>query len=165
MTNDTEQLHLTFPMKSPLQLSLESLEHGPTRLTGVLPGSLLGLDDEVEIRNVGEISYALTATRTGSEVLVTGSCEAPMELECVRSGQFFSTTIRESAFLRDFSIEEIGDEFDLTDEVREAVLLQLPNYPVSPEAQSDDFELPRLASDEPDDDDSSPWKDLDNLNV
>lgn len=152
-------------MKSPLHLSLESLEHGPVQLSGVLPGSILGLEDEVEIRNVGDIRYELTATRTGTEVLVTGTAEAPMELECVRSGQFFSTILRESAFLRDFSIEESGDELDLTEEVREAVLLQLPNYPVSPEAQSDEFELPSLPSRLTDDEESSPWNDLDNLNL
>jgi len=152
-------------MKNPLLVSLESLEHGPTQLSGSLPGALLELKEEDGFRNMGEIQYDLTATRTGSEVLVTGSVEAPLEMECVRSGQFFSTKVQESAFLRDFSIEEIGGDFDLTDEVREAVLLQIPNYPVSPEAQSDDFELPALPSELTDDDDTSPWKDLDNLNV
>jgi uncharacterized metal-binding protein YceD (DUF177 family) len=152
-------------MKSPLHLSLVSLEHGPVQLSGALPGSILGLDNEVEIRNVGDIRYELTAIRTGTEVLVTGTAEAPLELECVRSGQFFSTILRESAFLRDFSIEESGDELDLTEEVREAVLLQLPNYPVSPEAQSDEFELPSLPSRLTDDEESSPWNDLDNLNL
>lgn len=152
-------------MKSPLLISLESLEHGPTVVSGALPGAVLELENGVEIRNVGDVRYELTVTRTGSEVLVTGSAEVPLELECVRSGQFFSTILRESAFLRDFSIEEIGDTFDLTDEVREAVLLQLPNFPVSPEAQSDEFELPSLPSKLTDDGGSSPWNELDNLNV
>jgi len=134
-------------------------------LSGSLPGAILGLQEETEIRNVGEVSYELMVTRAGSEILVTGSAEAPLELECVRSGQFFSTILRESAFLRDFSIEEIGGDLDLTDEVREAVLLQLPNYPVSPEAQSDEFELPTLPSELTDDEEPSPWKDLDNLDV
>lgn len=150
-------------MTNPLHVSVESLEHGPVLLSGALPGAVLGLEEEVEIRNVGEILYDLKVIRTGSEILVTGSAEASMELECVRSGQFFSTIIRESAFLRDFSMEETGEFLDLTDEVREAVLLQLPNYPVSPEAQSDEFELPALPSDSSDDDDSSPWSDLNNL--
>jgi len=152
-------------MNSLLNISLESLEHGPTLLKGALPGAVLDIEQEEGIRNVGDVCYDLTVTRTGAEVLITGSVEASMELECVRSGQFFSTIIRESAFLRDFPIEETGDSLDLTEEVREAVLLQLPNFPVSPEARSEDFTLPSLPSELTDDSGASPWKDLDNLKL
>lgn len=152
-------------MKPPLQVSLESLERGPTTLSGALPGSLLELDGEKEIRNVGDICYEVTVSKAGSEVLATGSVEASMELECVRSGRFFSTIVRDSAFLRDFSTEEIGETLDLTDDVREAVLLQIPGFPVSPEASSDEFELPTLPDHLTDEGGASPWSDLDNLNV
>jgi len=155
----------TLSMKSPLLVSLESLERGPTRLSGTLPGTIMELDGEEGIRNVGELVYELTVSKTGAEVLATGSAEAAMELECVRSGRFFSTNICESAFLRDYSIEEIGDTLDLTDDVREAVLLRIPGFPVSPEAQAEDFQPPALPGEPTDGDDSSPWSQLDNLNV
>jgi uncharacterized metal-binding protein YceD (DUF177 family) len=152
-------------MKAPLHVSLESLERGPTTLSGALPGSVLELEGEKEIRNVGDLSYEITVAKAGSEVLATGTVEASMELECVRSGRFFSTIIRDSAFLRDFSTEEMGETLDLTDDVREAVLLQIPGFPVSPEASSDEFELPSLPDHLKDGDGESPWNELDNLSI
>ena len=152
-------------MNPPLLISLESLERGPTTLSGAIPGTVLELEGEAEIRNVGDLVYDLTVERKGTEVLASGSVEASMELECVRSGLFFSTIVRDSAFLRDYSTEETGDILDLTEDVREAVLLQIPSHPVSPEAQSAEFELPKLSSEVARETDRSPWDDLDQLNL
>jgi uncharacterized metal-binding protein YceD (DUF177 family) len=97
-----------------------------------------------------------------------GSVGAVMELECVRSGAFFSTKVEDSAFLRDYSMEDLGDSVDLSEDVREAVVIQIPNFPVSPEAQAADFELPKLSlnqSGDADASETSPWNDLDQLNL
>jgi len=155
-------------MKPPLQVSLESLEKGPVHLSGELPGSFLDLEHEPSLRNIGEVKYDLVAELKGEEVLVTGEISSPMELECVRSGAFFSTIIRESAFLRDYSTKDPTLTLDFSEDVREAVVIQIPTYPVSPEAQSADFELPKLPSeltDEPENTEKSPWNDLDQLNL
>ncbi|MGA0332637.1 MAG: YceD family protein [Kiritimatiellia bacterium] len=155
-------------MSTALLLSIEALEKGPVRLSGVLPGSFLELENELSIRNVGELRYELLAELKGNEVLVTGEVEAPMDLECVRSGAFFSTLVKDSAFLRDYSTEDSADSLNLSEDVREAVVLQIPAYPVSPEAQAADFELPKLPSElteEPNDTEKSPWNDLDQLNL
>lgn len=156
-------------MSISLKVPLETLERGPFQLEGALPGTLLDLEREPSIRNVGEVAYDLKAERAGAEVLVTGRVEAAMELECVRSGRFFSTIVRDSAFLRDYSTEELGDELDLADDVREAVVIQIPSYPVSPEARSPDFELPKLPKEltagEEDEGGGSPWTDLDRLKL
>jgi uncharacterized metal-binding protein YceD (DUF177 family) len=152
-------------MFEPLTIPLEALEKGPFRLQGALPGHFLELENEVAIRNVGDVAYDLTAERLQQEVLIRGSIEAPMELECVRSGLFFSTIVRDSAFLRDYSIGDLEGDLNITEDVREAVVIEIPAYPVSPEAQSEDFEIPRLPGEFQDDSppgpDKSPWKDLD----
>lgn len=92
-----------------------------------------------------------------------------MELECVRSGLFFSTIVSESAFLRDYSTEDLREGVDLSEDIREALVIQIPSYPVSPEAQSPEFELPKLPSELTEDPDknavNSPWNDLDQLNL
>jgi uncharacterized metal-binding protein YceD (DUF177 family) len=155
-------------MKISLNLTLESLEDGPFSLAGDLPGTLLDLESESNIRNVGPISYELKAELSGNGVLVMGIVGADMELECVRSGVFFSTRVEDSAFLRDYSMEDLGDSLDLSEDVREAVVIQIPNFPVSPEAQAPDFELPKLSLDQSGDaesGESSPWNDLDQLNL
>ncbi|WFB37449.1 hypothetical protein P3T73_06705 [Kiritimatiellota bacterium B12222] len=155
-------------MPHPLHLSLEALEKGPVTLSGELPGTFLDLEQEASIRNIGPVIYDLVADLKGKEVLVMGKIEVAMELECVRSGAFFSTIIKDSAFLRDYSTEDPTDQLDLSEDVREAVVILIPGYPVSPEAQGDDFELPALPPELTDDSNASgksPWNDLDQLNL
>ncbi len=155
-------------MSSSLHLSIEALEKGPVQLSGELPGKFLELEGEPSIRNISPVEYQLQAELKGSEVLVTGEVKAQMELECVRSGAFFSTIIQESAFLRDYSTEDSGESLNLSEDVREAVVILIPAYPVSPEAQSQDFELPKLPEklrELPDSHGLTPWSDLDQLNL
>lgn len=152
-------------MSTALTIPLDALEKGPFQLRGALPGEMLGLEGEVSIRNVGEVSYTLTAERLQQDVLVRGEVEVPMELECVRSGLFFSTIVRDSAFLRDYSLSDLEGDLDIADDVREAIVIEIPAYPVSPEAQAEDFKIPQLPQEWQDDgqpdSDASPWKDLD----
>lgn len=158
-------------MSYSLPIPLDALENGPYHLHGTLPGSLLDVEHEASIRNVGEVSYDLTAEKVGEEVLLRGRVAAPMELECVRSGLFFSTIVQDSAFLRAYSISDLPGGLqgglDVAEDVREAVVIEIPLYPVSPEARSEEFELPRPPSEWTGGDDSgageSPWKDLENF--
>lgn len=150
-----------------LHLHIDTLDRGPVRLEGVLPAAVLELENEVSVRNIGDVAYNLVAEKKSRDVLVRGSVEAPMELECSRSGLFFSTIVRDSAFLRDYSIPESDGHIDLTTDVREAVVLNIPPYPVSPEAQSDTFIPPSLPEKlaPPPATDGAAWKVLDNLNL
>ncbi|MCC5847341.1 MAG: hypothetical protein JJU29_04530 [Verrucomicrobia bacterium] len=152
-------------MNSQLHLHLESMEHGSVLLEGRLPGTLLDLGDDPTVRNVGDISYKLTAERKSHEILVRGTVEAPMELECSRSGLFFSTIVQESAFLRDYSNSDLKGHINLTEDIREAVIINIPAYPVSPEARSKDFVLPGISTDEDPDPAPSAWSALDDLNL
>lgn len=148
---------------------LATLEGGPVRLEGTLPGSVLDLGEDPSVGEVGEVWYELRAERKSSDVLVQGAVWAEMELECGRSGRFFSTEVKESAFLRDYSISEnISGVIELTEEIREALLLAVPTYPVSPEAQTESFIPPGVKTDEADraeDSEESPWSALNNLDL
>lgn len=155
-------------MSTQLHLHTASLERGPVHLDGTLRGSVLDLGDDPFVRNVGDIVYALDAERKSTDILIRGTVRAQMELECSRSGRFFSTEVKESAFVRDYSISECSSGvIDLTVDVREAVLLAIPVYPVSPEAQSDSFIPPgvKMETDEPPDSEGSPWSTLNNLKL
>lgn len=155
-------------MSAQLHLHTASLERGPVHLEGTLRSTVLDLEKDPFIRNVGDILYELDAERKSTDILIRGSVQAEMELECSRSGRFFSTIVKESAFLRDYSISECPTGvLDLTGDVREAVLLAIPTYPVSPEAQSESFTPPGVevqSEDEPDSD-GSPWSALNNLDL
>lgn len=153
-------------MNDQLHIHIDSLEHGPCRFEGALPAAVLDLGNEPSIRNIGDLEYDLTAERRSDSVLVRGHVKASMDLECSRSGLFFSTIVEDSAFLRDYSISECPGHLDLTDEVREAVVINIPPFPVAPEAQSGDFVPPRLTLGEQSDDEEAgndPWSALNNL--
>jgi len=155
-------------MTHELLLHPASLENGPLALEGVLPGAVLGLEGDPTVRVRGDVSYVLAAEKLGDQIMVRGSLEVPLELECSRSGAFFSTMCRDSTFLRHYSISEVSESIDLAEEIREAVLLGIPTYPVSPEAQSEDFVLPGvLPADAPPESapGASPWSSLDDLNL
>ncbi len=155
-------------MTAELHLHPASLENGPLSLEGELPGSVLDLEDDPTVNVLGGISYVLVAERLGDQIVVRGRLEVPLELECSRSGAFFSTMCRDSTFLRHYSISEVSESIDLTEEIREAVLLGIPTYPVSPEAQSEEFVLPGvLPPDAPSGSapGDSPWSSLDDLNL
>lgn len=158
-------------MSAQLHLHIASLDRGPLHLDGTLPGTILDLDNDPTLRNMGDISYELEAERRSTDILIRGTVEATLELECSRSGRFFSTNIKESAFVRDYSISECPTGvIDLTEDVREAVLLAIPTYPVSPEAQSESYIPPGVKTEEDnpevdEEPEGSPWSTLNNLKL
>lgn len=152
-------------MQANVLLHVESLDKGPVLLEGTLPGTVLELEGDPAVGRVGEVRYRLTAEKKSQEVLVTGAVSVDLELECARSGLFFSTKVEESAFLRDYSISDLQGPLDLTEEIREAVVINLPPYPVSPEAQSDDYIPPGIDKFADPGKASDTWSALDDLNL
>ncbi len=81
----------------------------------------------------GGIRYSLNAQVIGSELLVRGRAEQDFDLVCSRCGRDFDTTIKCEDFTTSVELDGNADEIDLTDEIREAILLELPNYPLCDE--------------------------------
>lgn len=96
---------------------------------GEEPPEVLELEQDRFARAEGPVRYALVARKVGHEVIVTGSIQVPVKLLCGRCGGFFSTTLEVSSFLRAYEISEGQEEIDLTPDIREDVLLDLPAYP------------------------------------
>ena len=66
-------------------------------------------------------------------LIVRGSVSASLTARCARCTQIFSTTVADSGFLRDYSGIEGTEEVDITEDIREAVLLNLPHFPLCDE--------------------------------
>ena len=81
----------------------------------------------------GGIRYRLNAQLFGSELLVRGRAEQDFDLVCSRCGKDFDTTIKAEDITISVPLAEGQFEVDLTDEVREAILLELPNFPLCDE--------------------------------
>lgn len=97
---------------------------------GEEPTSILGMNDESLVRLKQPIQYELKAVRVSDELIVSGSLSVDVELKCTRCSEFFSTTVRDSDFLRAYSASKGIDSVDITEDIREAFLLSCPDFPV-----------------------------------
>ena len=104
-----------------------------------LPKTILGEDDvgcfEWEsssydlLTPAGPILSKLTVQLFDKELLVMGECSAMFEGMCCRCGKAISLKISsEVKFSEEISPD--SGEFDLTNELRECILLALPNHPL-----------------------------------
>lgn len=99
-------------------------------VSGEEPGELLDLAHDPVARAAGPIRYDLTLERAGRELVVRGRLEAPLRLRCSRCAQFFSTTARVSSFLRAYEWADHPEFLDVSADVREDILLEIPGFPL-----------------------------------
>lgn len=102
-------------------------------LEGEEPAEILELDGPDGFRAAGPVRCDLFAQVVSGELIVRGTLTAPLEARCARCTQIFSTTVSDSGFLRDFPGVQRTDEVDITEELREAILLNLPHFPLCEE--------------------------------
>ena len=91
---------------------------------------LLELDAASLCKPVGGIAYEVDVEQVGSELLVRGQLSHRFDCTCSRCAEVFTLEVVEPAFFADFSLETGAEYVDLTPEMREAIILALPGYPV-----------------------------------
>jgi uncharacterized protein len=144
-------------MKQSLTIDLPNLPEEGQSFSGELDGAIFDLP-QADASSAGPLEYDLWAQRFESELLLTGSISAPFEFTCVITLKRFLQTIHlDSAAIA----IEIGNssQLDLTEAIREEVLLQFPLDPRCDEGDTPEpCEIdPRyLAVDKPDGNDLSP---------
>jgi uncharacterized metal-binding protein YceD (DUF177 family) len=89
--------------------------------------------DEPYVRPFGGVRYRLNAQVFGTELLVRGHLEQDFDLVCSRCGNDFDTTVAVDDFTVSIEISDGQSQVDLTDDVRECIILTLPTYPVCDE--------------------------------
>ena len=99
-------------------------------VSGEESGDLLELLHDPVARNPGPISYELTVESAGTELVVQGQVEVSLELLCSRCAHFFSTTARVSSFLHTYESAEHPEFLDVSADVREDLLLEIPGFPL-----------------------------------
>ena len=96
-------------------------------LEGEDPGEILDLTAE-EFRPVSPVSYTLDIGLSGGGLFATGRLGVTMQMQCVRCLQLFCSDIAVDDFA--CQVELTGAEMvDLTEPVREDILLALPAHP------------------------------------
>ena len=90
--------------------------------------------DEEFVKPFGGVRYRLKLQVFGTELLVRGHLEQDFDLVCSRCGKDYDDTIKVDDFTISYEISEKSPEVDLTEDVRESIILTLPSYPVCSEA-------------------------------
>ncbi|MCZ7591533.1 MAG: DUF177 domain-containing protein [Kiritimatiellae bacterium] len=97
---------------------------------------ILGVGEDPAIKSSNPIRYHLFAQRASGQLVLNGEVRADMTLQCGRCAEFFSTSVAENSFLRAYEISDATEVVDVTPDIREEILLQVPHFPVcSPECK------------------------------
>ena len=113
-----------------LIVDLDRLSEDGEMFEGETSPDIIDLEDgEGLVKPVGGIAYKLFIEALGSELLARGSLLQRFICHCSFCDGTFELEVKESNFVESF---EINDEFsflDLTNEIREVIILGLPAYP------------------------------------
>ncbi len=121
----------------PVKINLIHLQRGAQSLVGEIPVADLELGPDDELVHCRQpLRYDLTAELVGEGVLVRGSVEMELELECARCLRPFKKTIELPDYGAHLSLEgedsvpTLDDSIDLTPFLREDIMLDLPRHPL-----------------------------------
>ena len=96
---------------------------------GTIDDRVLDLNDEY-LHPFAGLRYCLFVQRLGGELLVRGRLEQDFDAVCSRCGADFDFTVKVDDFTTSIEVDEKTEFVDLTDELRESIILSLPTYPV-----------------------------------
>lgn len=120
-------------METPARLivDLGRLDGGKTaHLQGALAREALELEDLEQLAPAGDLAYDLHGElMPGDEFLVRGELALPCSCTCGRCGGTFQKTYAEPSFCETYPVGGM-ESLDLTESVREGIMLALPTYPV-----------------------------------
>jgi uncharacterized metal-binding protein YceD (DUF177 family) len=159
---------------TPFKIDLRNLPEEGKDLAGTLAPAFFEHSATHDINAVSPLHYDLHVERDSRDVLVSGRLEAGFELVCGRCLQKFGQRVELDDYQTEISIEDPDATIDLTEAVREDILLALPSYPRCENGNVEPRECPAQGKFEPVTDDSAPgepaepqardvWKVLDQL--
>ena len=101
---------------------------------GFEPKEVFEIKSSAEFHPEGPLDYELYVQMVDDTLIVRGHLSTLVTGCCARCTQMFSTTVSDSAFLRDYFDLQGLEEVDVTDDLREAILLNLPRFPLCNES-------------------------------
>ena len=113
-----------------LIVDVARLDEDGEHYKGELPVEILDLGESEVFTPAGGAAYDLFIQALGTELLVRGKVNLPLNCLCVRCAADFKLDAKDDAFVTSIEISETTDFLDLTEEVREAIIFALPSYPV-----------------------------------
>lgn len=117
-------------MDERLLIDVARLDHAGEDFSGTLDDAILELADDKFLHPFAGVRYDVSAQVLGSELLVRGTLAQDFETVCSRCGADFDFTVTVPDFTASFEVAEKTEFVDLTDEIRQCIILALPTYPV-----------------------------------
>jgi uncharacterized protein len=99
-------------------------------LEGEESAAAVGINDAQGVSVTGPVEYRFMAQLVTGELIVTGSLRAVASIKCGRCAESFPATIADPSFDCVREAPTGRESVDLTAEVREAMLLAFPTYPL-----------------------------------
>ena len=110
-----------------MKIHINQIPVGGLHIEGEETREILEIQDE-KVRPLGPVRYSLDVGLSEGGLFATGSLEADLELECVCCLEKFDYSISVPDFAAQVELTR-SELVDLTEEVREDILLALPPYP------------------------------------
>ena len=114
-------------MSAHVIIPLEAFPEEGLLCRGEVDSSILALQDS-GLRSTGPISYKLEAQLFDHELVVRGELAAPFCMRCDRCLSEFEHTVQVPGIALSFEVQD-APSIDITDALREELILALPNYP------------------------------------
>lgn len=113
----------------PFRIDLSKLPSDGKDIEGTLQPAFFELDPKDPIKATGPLNYVLHIERDENDIILTGELTADFELECGRCLTRFPYRAEMPNYLSDVPIEKEDATIDLTNTIREDILVALPGYP------------------------------------
>jgi DUF177 domain-containing protein len=110
-----------------MKVHLKQIPPEGLHIEGDAPAAILELDDPA-IQPKGDVHYSLDVGTSDGGAFATGTLTVDLGLECVTCLKKFTYPLRVEDFAAQIDLDG-RETVDLTDQVREDILLALPPYP------------------------------------
>jgi uncharacterized protein len=100
------------------------------RFEGEEPAAILEIDGDKDIHPDGPIRYDLQVQVVSDELIAMGKLRMPVSFRCSRCGEPFPLSVADTAFTCAREFHDPNESIDLTGDIREAILLAFPSYPL-----------------------------------
>lgn len=155
---------------NPFYIDLRNLPAEGLHREGTLPIAFFELSAADPVRPKSPVTYSLDIERDDDELIVQGTLKVAFSLECGRCAERFDYLLDMPDFTLEVPIEN-ALTIDLTEALREDILLALPSYPrcedgnITPRACPAEGRFAEPVSAEPPpQEDKGIWDALDQLN-
>ena len=149
------------------QFDIRNLPVEGKTVSGTLPPAFFQLAESDSVKPISPMTYHLNMIRDGKDVVVSGQLSATFSLQCGRCLESFPQQVEMEHYHAEVPVEK-ETTMDLTDMVREDILLALPNFPRCEDGNVDQRACPaegRFDPAGPAEDEKSPGTDSEVWNV